>query len=151
MYCKALSPAPLRGLVYVWPRARQKYCCAFGPYFCSGGLDKCQIGKKFHCCHCYLPIPLQWLSVEQLRLERRWQSSCAFLLWPSHPRSGKWQDVPLVPVLVPGSSASCILLTLWTSDALISAHWVVTEFAAATLVISDTFGWDKQHHRCMLL
>lgn len=39
MDCKALSPAPLRVLVYAWPCARIKYRFALWPYFCGGVLD----------------------------------------------------------------------------------------------------------------
>lgn len=39
MDSKALAPAPLGALVYVWPCARTMYHFAPWPYFCGGVLD----------------------------------------------------------------------------------------------------------------
>lgn len=95
MDCKALSPAPLRGLVYVWPCARIKYHFALWPYLCGGVLDT----------HWKEISSLSLLFTDTFvvalsRAAEAWGETAKKLclpLWPSLLRSGKCRHVTCPP------------------------------------------------------
>lgn len=151
MGSKALAPAPLRVLVYVWPCARIMYWFAPWPYFCGGVLDTYLVsygGNFIIAVHWHL-CGGSWWSSWGLRGDSKGIVSSPLAISPEK------QEVKGYPLgACPGARELCSLQTCCsfisrTAKSLTSAHQAVISFSAVVLIISDTFGWGKQHHRCV--